>query len=665
MSTDGSSPAPKAITGIQAMQGHGVKQSRGFWAEAWSSVVRRPSAIVGFTWLGLVTFFAVFAPVLANGHPIRFVRQTPDGPLTTYPLFTSLTAGDWLLLIAAVFGAIFLLVPIPNLSKAQRVGWLIIAMLTGTLTVLLVTLLRSNLAGSWFFGLLDTIRSMERDSDGQPVTAYRVIAISVCGSIALLATLWIPFSRSVLSRLIWLVLTVSVSAVVIGQTWDRPQLLYTYDQQVREADARATYTVIPWSPSQRPSDRNSAERAPGDTQDQSLYRNFNNSISNFLDSTPRDADTHLGPDGLSQAQAVLTRIDWPGQSKTAALQVIEQAVTANQQPAALYTRADLERDIASAIGPVSDDPAALMESFSDDLTRALRRVKRSLTDPFGPTGFEIARQTLERQPLTEESKSRIRAAIDTLEEQKPTATRADLREVVMPLLAQTGKPYLLGTDNQGQDMLSQMMHACRLSISIGLVSTGISLIIGITVGALMGYFGGWVDLVLYRVVEIFMAIPVLFLLIVAAGVLPKNIYVMMIIIGCFSWTGAARFIRAEFLKLRNMDFVQSARATGLPLRSILFKHMLPNGVTPVLVESSFAIAAAILAEATLSYLGLGPDDQASWGKLLASATGQSGEFFWWLAIFPGAAIFLTVLSYNLIGEAMRDAIDPKLKKARV
>jgi peptide/nickel transport system permease protein len=136
-----------------------------------------------------------------------------------------------------------------------------------------------------------------------------------------------------------------------------------------------------------------------------------------------------------------------------------------------------------------------------------------------------------------------------------------------------------------------------------------------------------------------------------------------VIIGCVSWTGAARFTRAEFFKLRKQDFVQGAQAAGLPLRSVLFRHMLPNGVTPVLVDASFAVAAAIIAEATLSYLGLGPDGQSSWGKLLSSATGTTGTFVWWLAIFPGLAIFLTVLSYNMLGEAMRDAIDPKLRKA--
>ncbi|TVQ29926.1 MAG: ABC transporter permease [Phycisphaeraceae bacterium] len=247
----------------------------------------------------------------------------------------------------------------------------------------------------------------------------------------------------------------------------------------------------------------------------------------------------------------------------------------------------------------------------------------------------------------------------------PGAVAADSTKFIGDPEEGAGAPYRMGTDSQGQDVLSQMLHACRLSISIGLVSTGIAVFIGVTIGALMGYFGGWVDMVLYRVVEVFMAIPVLFLLIVAAAVLPRNVFVMMAIIGCVTWTGAARFTRAEFYRLRNQDFVQAARAVGLPLRSILFRHMLPNGVTPVLVDASFAIAAAILAEAILSFLGLGPIDQASWGRLLADATNEVGAFIWWLAIFPGFAIFLTVLSYNMIGEALRDAIDPKLKKARV
>jgi peptide/nickel transport system permease protein len=222
------------------------------------------------------------------------------------------------------------------------------------------------------------------------------------------------------------------------------------------------------------------------------------------------------------------------------------------------------------------------------------------------------------------------------------------------------RTFVLGTDDFGRDVLSQLIHGCRLALSVGLVSTGIAVLLGVTIGALMGYFGGKIDLVLGRVVEVFMAVPVLFLLVAAAGVLPRNIYVTMAIIGCVTWTGAARFTRAEFLKLRGQDFVVSARAAGLPLRSILFRHMLPNGVTPVLVDASFSIAAAIAFEATISFLGLGPVDQASWGRLLASAS-KDGVFVWWLAVFPGFAIFLTVMSYNVFGEAMRDAMDTKTR----
>jgi peptide/nickel transport system permease protein len=278
--------------------------------------------------------------------------------------------------------------------------------------------------------------------------------------------------------------------------------------------------------------------------------------------------------------------------------------------------------------------------------------------------------------LEDEQSGAIREVTWTLIPWSPQYSRSDMVAIapgerigdVERLEQFKGTPFgerrvILGTDALGGDVLSQMLWACRLSISIGLVSTGISVLIGVTMGAIMGYFGGKVDMVLFRIVEIFMAVPVLFLLIVAAGVLPRDTYVMMAIIGCFSWTGAARFTRAEFMKLRNQDFVQAAKATGLPLRAILFRHMLPNGVTPVLVDASFAIAAAISIEATLSYLGLGPDGQASWGKLLSSATAATGTFVWWLAVFPGLAIFLSVLSYNLLGEAMRDAIDPKLRKA--
>ena len=222
--------------------------------------------------------------------------------------------------------------------------------------------------------------------------------------------------------------------------------------------------------------------------------------------------------------------------------------------------------------------------------------------------------------------------------------------------------HWLGTERNGADMLSQLIHASRIALSIGFVATGISVLIGIVVGGLMGYFAGVVDLLGMRLIEIFEALPRLMLLLAVAALVSTNLYVLMVVIGLTGWTGNARFIRAEFLKLRNLDFVQAAIATGLPLRSVLFRHMLPNGITPVLITSSFGVAVAILLESTLSFLGLGDPDQPSWGQLLNQARSGGAGFHWWIAIFPGLAIFLTVFSYNLIGEAIRDAIDPKLKK---
>jgi peptide/nickel transport system permease protein len=220
----------------------------------------------------------------------------------------------------------------------------------------------------------------------------------------------------------------------------------------------------------------------------------------------------------------------------------------------------------------------------------------------------------------------------------------------------------LGTTLNGADLLSNMLHACRIALSIGFISTGIAVVIGVMVGGLMGYFAGWVDLLGMRVVEVFSAIPTFLLLLCFVAFFTPNLYVMMAIIGFTSWTGYAVFIRAEFLRLRNQDFVHAAVAAGLPLRSVLFRHMLPNGLTPVLVSASFGVASAILAESSLSFLGIGLVGEASWGNLLNQALGSGGTFYWWIAMFPGLAIFLTVFAYNLIGEAVRDALDPRTMK---
>lgn len=219
--------------------------------------------------------------------------------------------------------------------------------------------------------------------------------------------------------------------------------------------------------------------------------------------------------------------------------------------------------------------------------------------------------------------------------------------------------HWLGTERYGGDILSRMIWASRIALSIGFIATGISLFIGVVIGGLMGYFAGIVDLLGMRLVEIFSAIPQLYLLLAFVAFFGRNLYFIMVIIGITSWTGYAVFTRAEFLKLRKQDFVQSAVALALPLRSILFRHLLPNALAPILVSVSFGVASAILAEATLSFLGLGLVDQPSWGEMLNQAVSSGGGFYWWLATFPGLAIFLTMFAYILIGEAMRDAVDPR------
>lgn len=227
-----------------------------------------------------------------------------------------------------------------------------------------------------------------------------------------------------------------------------------------------------------------------------------------------------------------------------------------------------------------------------------------------------------------------------------------------------GPDHWLGTDDVGADVLCRLIHGSRISLSVGFVAVGISSIIGVFVGAILGYFGGKVDFIGMRIVEIMMAIPTFFLIITIVAFFPRSLLNIMIIIGITSWTGDARFIRAEFFKLRGQDFVQAARALGLPLRSLLFRHMLPNGIAPVLVNATFGIAGAIFIEAALSFLGFGvAPPTPSWGQMLSLGVGTTGRFLWWLSLFPGLAIFTTVTAYNLVGEGLRDAIDPRLRKA--
>jgi len=223
--------------------------------------------------------------------------------------------------------------------------------------------------------------------------------------------------------------------------------------------------------------------------------------------------------------------------------------------------------------------------------------------------------------------------------------------------------HWFGTDKLGRDVMAGMIHGSRISLSIGFVAVGIAVVIGVVLGAIAGYFGSWVDLVISRFFEIMLSIPTFFLLITIAALLPPSLYLTMVIIGATSWVGIARFTRNEFLKIRNLDYVTSAIALGVSNRKVMFRHILPNALAPVIVSVVLGVAGAILVESSLSFLGIGvPAELVTWGSILQEAS--STTFAWWLAVFPGFAIFITVLAYYLVGEGLREVLDPRLRGLR-
>lgn len=249
----------------------------------------------------------------------------------------------------------------------------------------------------------------------------------------------------------------------------------------------------------------------------------------------------------------------------------------------------------------------------------------------------------------------------------PVVATHDPLEVNLSADARLQAPSLehfLGTDNLGRDVFSRMVYGARISLSVGFIAVAISLVIGLALGGISGYYGGWVDTVIMRVVEVMYCFPTFFLIMMVITFLGPSIVNVMVVIGFTSWTGLCRLVRAEFLTLRERDFVSSARVEGVSDARVIFRHILPNAMAPVYVSVTLSVGGAILVESALSFLGLGVQIPApSWGNILTAGKNYI-DYAWWLTLFPGLAILITVLSFNLIGEGLRDVLDPKTIKGR-
>ncbi len=234
----------------------------------------------------------------------------------------------------------------------------------------------------------------------------------------------------------------------------------------------------------------------------------------------------------------------------------------------------------------------------------------------------------------------------------------NLDQILMP----PSSEHLLGTDELGRDVLSRLLYGARVSLWVGFVAVGISTAIGIVLGLASGYFGGWTDELIMRGVDVMLCFPSFFLILAVIAFLEPSLTNIMIVIGLTSWMGVARLVRAETLSLRERDFIAASKLAGASTTRLLFVHILPNALAPVLVSATLGVAGAILVESSLSFLGLGvqPPD-ASWGNMLMDGK-NTLEIAPWLSLYPGLAILITVLGYNLLGESLRDMLDPRLRE---
>lgn len=234
----------------------------------------------------------------------------------------------------------------------------------------------------------------------------------------------------------------------------------------------------------------------------------------------------------------------------------------------------------------------------------------------------------------------------------------DLQNVLAPPSA----GHWFGTDQLGRDVMSRMIWGARISLKVGFVATGLAIFIGMILGAVAGFYGGWIDALIMRFVDVMLCFPTFFLILAVIAFLEPSIWNIMIVIGLTGWMGVTRLVRADFISLRERDFVRAARAIGASDARIIFLHILPNALASILVAATLGIAGAILTESALSFLGIGVQPPTpSWGNILTAGK-DNIDIAWWLSLYPGLAILITVVGYNLLGEGIRDASDPRLKR---
>lgn len=576
-----------------------IRRRRSLMAQTTLRLFGRTGAVIGAIWIGFTALLAVFAPFLANSRPLAWKVNDPElGVGWQFPLFEMLTPLDVMFLVGFVFAV--------GLAAGYRAGGKLFWVWLGTMCSVFVCSMLFYLIAE-HRELANAITSAQNVFDQNANDANKA-----------------AIGDATLGLVKWWVQWVFVGAIVAGllalsvtRLRHSPQLLVVMAGLIVLV---STVLLLPGTRIELRKD------APG-------YRVYREALA---DGRAEKAYFALIPYSPNDDIAEQTTVD----------------------------AATLQVGVRNVLRPPGAHPAEA------DIALEMQLQAETL---YGVRLYELTDQEGEPHPLP---KTREQAH-DTAEllwqayQAKPTYIPARGRPThknVVELLdrfdqipLQT-RYHVMGTTANGQDLASRMIHGARIALYIGFIATGIAVVIGVIIGGFLGYFAGWVDLIGLRLVEVFASIPVIMLLIMIVAFYGRSLVLMMVVLGLTGWVGYAYFVRAEFLKLRKMDYVMAARAAGTPLHRILFQHMLPNGVAPVLVGASFGIAGAIMTEATLSFLGLGlePTDP-SWGQMLDQAR-QGGAFSWWMAIFPGMAIFLTVFAYNLIGEALRDVIDPRTAK---